>query len=175
MPEVRKQSFYIYEICDVANSDKTITKIKAKNNVGEYPVYAATINKPFAYINFYNNEKPCLVVINDGAAGCTYLVNDNKYTIGKHATGLIPHDGIDIRYLQKVVEPIFTNIAKGYGLGNLPKADILNTKVEIPVNKDGTFNLNLQKELAEKYSVIEEQRNVLLQKRMKLYIIKFHI
>lgn len=43
MPEVRKQSFYIYEICDVANSDKTITKIKAKNNVGEYPVYAATI------------------------------------------------------------------------------------------------------------------------------------
>lgn len=53
MPEVRKQSFYIYEICDVANSDKTITKIKAKNNVGEYPVYAATINKPFAYINFY--------------------------------------------------------------------------------------------------------------------------
>ena len=73
MPEVRKQSFYIYEICDVANSDKTITKIKAKNNVGEYPVYAATINKPFAYINFYNNEKPCLVVINDGAAGCTYL------------------------------------------------------------------------------------------------------
>ena len=51
MPEVRKQSFYIYEICDVANSDKTITKIKAKNNVGEYPVYAATINKPFAYIN----------------------------------------------------------------------------------------------------------------------------
>ena len=168
MPEVRKQSFYIYEICDVANSDKTITKIKAKNNVGEYPVYAATINKPFAYINFYNNEKPCLVVINDGAAGCTYLVNDNKYTIGKHATGLIPHDGIDIRYLQKVVEPIFTNIAKGYRLGNLPKADILNTKVEIPVNKDGTFNLNLQKELAEKYSVIEEQRNVLLQKRMKL-------
>lgn len=86
MPEVRKQSFYIYEICDVANSDKTITKIKAKNNVGEYPVYAATINKPFAYINFYNNEKPCLVVINDGAAGCTYLVNDNKYTIGKHAS-----------------------------------------------------------------------------------------
>ena len=42
MPEVRKQSFYIYEICDVANSDKTITKIKAKNNVGEYPVYAAS-------------------------------------------------------------------------------------------------------------------------------------
>lgn len=62
-----------------------------------------------------------MVVINDGAAGCTYLVNDNKYTIGKHATGLIPHDGIDIRYLQKVVEPIFTNIAKGYGLGNLQK------------------------------------------------------
>lgn len=95
MPEIVKQSFYIYEICDVAKSDKTITKMKAKNNMGEYPVYAATINKPFAYINFYNNEKPCLVVVNDGAAGYTYLVNDDKYTIGKHATGLIPHEGIE--------------------------------------------------------------------------------
>ena len=40
MPEIVKQSFYIYEICDVAKSDKTITKMKAKNNMGEYPVYA---------------------------------------------------------------------------------------------------------------------------------------
>ena len=81
MPEVRKQSFYIYEICDVANSDKTITKIKAKNNVGEYPVYAATINKPFAYNNFYNNEKPCLVVINDGAVD--YQNKCQKYELNE--------------------------------------------------------------------------------------------
>lgn len=168
MSEMVKRSFFIHEICDVANSDKTITRIKAKNNVGEYPVYAATINSPFAYIDFYNNDKPCLVVVNDGAAGCTYIVADKKYTIGKHATGLIPHDGIDIKYLQKISEPIFINIAKGYGLGNLPKSDILNVKVEIPVNEDGTFNLVIQKELAEKYSVIEEQRNDLLAKRNEL-------
>ena len=152
----------------MAKSDKIITKMKAKNNMGEYPVYAATINKPFAYINFYNNEKPCLVVVNDGAAGYTYLVKDDKYTIGKHATGLIPHEGIDLKYLQKVAEPIFINIAKGYGLGNLPKTDILNAKVEIPINEDGTFNINVQTELAEKYSVIEEQKNILLDKRRKM-------
>ena len=93
MPEIVKQSFYIYEICDVAKSDKTITKMKAKNNMGEYPVYAATINKPFAYINFYNNEKPCLVVVNDGAAGYTYLVNDDKYTIGRHRFKVFAESG----------------------------------------------------------------------------------
>ena len=168
MSKIVKQSFYIREICDVAKSDKTITRTKAKNNVGEYPVYAATINTPFAYIDFYNNDTPCLIVVNDGAAGCTYIVNDEKYTIGKHITGLIPHDGIDIKYLQKISEPIFINIAKGYGLGNLPKADILNVKVEIPVNEDGTFNLFIQKELAEKYSIVEEKRNILLTKRNEL-------
>lgn len=168
MSEVIKKSFYIHEICDVANSDKTITRTKAKNNVGKYPIYAATINTPFAHINFYNNDKPCLVVVNDGAAGYTYIVADEKYTIGKHATGLIPHNGIDIKYLQKIAEPLFVNIAKGYGLGNLPKADIMNVKVEIPVNVDGTFNIVVQKELAEKYSVIEEQRNILLAKRREL-------
>lgn len=168
MSEIIKQSFYIHEICDVANSDKSITKTKAQNNKGEYPVYAATINTPFAYIDFYNNDKPCLVVVNDGAAGCTYIVTDKKYTIGKHATGLIPHDGIDIKYLQKISEPVFISVAKGYGLGNLPKADILNVKVEIPLNKDGTFNIPVQKELAEKFSLIEEQRNILLAKRNEL-------
>ena len=168
MSEIVKKSFYIRDICDVANSDKTITRTKARSNEGIYPVYAATLNTPFAYINFYNNDRPCLVVVNDGAAGCTYIVDDKRYTIGKHATGLIPHEGIDIRYLQKISEPIFKNIAKGYGLGNLPKADILNVKVEIPINEDGTFNITLQKELAKKYLIIEEQRNILLSKKNEL-------
>lgn len=168
MSEVVKKSFYIHEICDIANSDKTITRTKAKENIGEYPVYAATINTPFAYIDFYNNNKPSLVVVNDGAAGCTYIVTDEKYTIGKHATGLIPHEGVDIKYLQQISEPLFRNIAKGYGLGNLPKKDILNVVVEIPVNENGTFDIETQKELAEKYLVIDEQRKNLLSKRSEL-------
>ncbi|MDE5780365.1 MAG: restriction endonuclease subunit S [Lachnospiraceae bacterium] len=164
MSEIKKQLFKIKDICDIANSDKTITRISARKNEGIYPVYAATIATPFAYINFYNNDKVCLVVVNDGASGSTYIVSDEKYTLGKHVTGLIPHEGIDIRYLQYISEPVFKNIAKGYGVGNLPKMDILNTEVAIPINKNGTFDLCTQEELANKYRVIEDNKMNLITK-----------
>lgn len=175
MSETVRKLFKIKDICDVANSDKTITRIKAKENEGIYPVYAATIGAPFAYINFYNNDRPCLVVVNDGDSGCTYIVSDEKYTIGKHATGLIPRNGIDIKYLQKVSEPVFKNIAKGYGLGNLPKVDVLNAEVPIPINQDGSFDLNVQNELAEKYKMIEKQRGILIAKNNELKNINVRI
>jgi len=163
MPEINYKKVKIKEICRPAKADKTITKAKAKENEGIYPVYAATIGKAFAYINNFNNTEPCLVVVNDGDAGNTYIITDKKYTIGKHATGLIPVDDIDITYLQKVATPIFMKIAKGYGLGNLPKKDIFEAEVSIPT-KNGKYNIKLQKELADVYAQIYDQRTILLSK-----------
>ena len=134
-------------------------------------MYAATIGVPFARINFYNNDKPCIIVVNDGASGSTYIINDDKYTIGKHVTGLIPHADIDIYYLKFVAEPVLKNIAKGYGLGNLPKADVLKAEVELPIKEDGSFDLQKQQDLAGKYQIIEEQKQVLLEKAKELEII----
>ena len=151
----------IKEICRPAKTDKTLTKAKAKENGGIYPVYAATIGKAFAYINTFNNTDSCLVVVNDGDAGNTYIVTDKQYTIGKHATGLIPVDDVDITYLQKIATPIFMKIAKGYGLGNLPQEDIFEAEVSIPI-KNGKYDITLQKKLAEVYAQIYEQRNLLI-------------
>ena len=167
MSQIEYKKVKIHEICTPAKADKTLTRSKAKEKEGSYPVYAATIGEVFAYINDYNNTQPCLIVVNDGDAGSTYIVNDPKYTIGKHATGLIPHSDIDLVYLQKVATPIFQNIAKGYGLGNLPKTDVLNAEINIPV-KDGKYDLQLQQELSKVYSQIEEQRLCLLRKAYEL-------
>ena len=161
MSQIEYKKVKIHEICTPAKADKTLTRSKAKDKEGNYPVYAATVGEVFAYVNDYNNTQPCLVVVNDGDAGNTYIVNDEKYTIGKHATGLIPNSGIDLIYLQKVATPIFQNIAKGYGLGNLPKTDILNAEVNIPI-KNGKYDIQLQQELSKVYFQIEEQRQHLL-------------
>ena len=166
----------ISEICDVAASDKSITCANAREREGTYPVYAATIGEPLAYINFYNNDRPCLVVVNDGViAGYTYIIGDEKYTIGKHITGLIPHDGIDIEYLQLVSEPIFRRIAKGYGLGNLPKVDVLNTVIALPITDDGAYDLEEQRRLAGIYSEIEEQQQKLLGRIFEIQELFIHI
>ncbi len=165
----------IIEVCDIANSDKTITREKAKANEGVFPVYAATIGEPFAYIDFYNNEKPALIVVNDGASGSTYIVNDDKYTIGKHVTGLIPHEGIDIQYLQLVSEPVFKRIAKGYGLGNLPQADVKSAVISIPIRDDGTYDTEEQKVLSDIYSEIARQKENLQKRIFEINELLIHI
>jgi type I restriction enzyme S subunit len=166
----------ISEICDVAASDKSITCANAREREGTYPVYAATMGEPLTYINFYNNDRSCLAVVNDGVkAGYTYIIEDEKYTIGKHITGLIPHDGIDIEYLQLVSEPIFRQIAKGYGLGNLPKLDVLNAVITLPITDDGTYDLDEQRRLAGIYSEIEEQRQKLLDRIFEIQELLIHI
>ena len=167
MSEIEYKKVKIKEICTPAKADKTLTKSKAKDKEGFYPVYAATIGEAFAYVNDFNNTEPCLVVVNDGDAGNTYLVNDLKYTIGKHATGLIPDKDIDMVYLQRAATPVFMKIAKGYGLGNLPKTDILEAEINIPV-VNGKYDIELQKRLAEIYIQIDDQKNVLLSKVKEL-------
>lgn len=166
MSETKFKSVKISKICEIADADKTITKAKARAHLGVYPVYAGTVGRPFAYMDTYNNEDPCLVVVNDGAAGSTYIVNDSKYTIGKHATGLIPKKNIDLIYLQKVATPVFLEIAKGYGLGNLPKTDVLDAVVNIPVKND-EYDIELQKHLASAYLEIEDRKGA-LQKKLSI-------
>lgn len=163
MSEIIYEKVKISQICTPAKSDKTLTRAKAKEKEGLFPVCAGTIGEPFAYVNDFNNTKPALVVVNDGDAGSTYIVNDEKYTIGKHATGLIPQSDIDIVYLQKAATPILKEITKGYGLGNLPKTDILSAEVKIPV-ENGRYNIELQQMLAKVYSDIEDKKQILSDK-----------
>lgn len=167
MSQIEYKRVKIHEICTPAKADKTLTRAKANEKIGVYPVYAATIGEVFAYVSDYNNTRPCLVVVNDGDAGNTYVVTDPRYTIGKHATGLIPNPDIDLDYLQIIATPVFLNIAKGYGLGNLPKTDILNAEVSIPV-KNNRYDIQLQRELSKKYVYINEQKNVLLRRISEL-------
>lgn len=68
MSEIEYKKVKIKKICTPAKADKTLTKAKAKEKEGLYPVYAATIGEAFAYINDFNNTEPCLVVVNDGDA-----------------------------------------------------------------------------------------------------------
>lgn len=76
MSEIKYKKVKISQICIPAKADKTLTRAKAKEKEGGLPVYAGTIGEPFAYVNDYNNTQPALVVVNDGDAGSTYIVND---------------------------------------------------------------------------------------------------
>ena len=164
MPEIRKK---ISEICDVCNSDKSLTKRKIFQLDNKYPVYAASLNEPIGYTDYYINDRyPALVVINDGAAGKTYIIEDEKYVIGKHATGLLIKDEykklIDIRYLRIIAEPIWIEMNKSKGRGNLPKQDIMNSYVVLPTTNNGELDYYKQKEVADNLEMVIIQKNNLI-------------
>ena len=170
MPEIKKK---IIEICNVCKSNKQLTKEKLFKLDNNYPVYAGSVGTPIGYADESNNSvAPALIVVNDGAAGKTYLINDEKYVIGKHATGLTIKEEyinqIDIRYLQYIAEPIFVNKNKTEGRGNLPKAEILNTYVPIPTTESGEIDFKTQKAIADNIDLIDEKRNVLEESKHKL-------
>ncbi|SCK02026.1 Type I restriction modification DNA specificity domain [uncultured Clostridium sp.] len=162
----------IKKICDKCASNKTLTKEKLKDKKDLYPVYAGSVNTPLGYSDSYNNEKDALLVINDGDSGKTYTIKNQKYTIGKHVTGLTIKEEylnlLDLDYLKIVSEPLFIQKNKSQGRGNLPQRDILDTEVPIPINLDGTYDLKKQKEIANKYKSIENIKKTISKKILEL-------
>lgn len=162
---VKTKEVSIIQICDICISDKSITKAKIQRIKGDIPVYSATIGKPFGFVDFYNNDTPALLVVNDGDSGRTYIVKDEKYTIGKHVLGLKIKDKykeqISLEYLQIIAEPLFLKKAKGNGLKNLPGVMIKETKILIPVKQDDTYDIDTQLDIARKYSKVEQVKKQL--------------
>lgn len=173
MPEITYKQVKIADICDKCASDKTLTKAKLKNKEKLYPVYAATLNNALCYTDTYNNEETALLVVNDGVnAGKTYIVTDEKYTIGKHVTGLRikPEykEEIDLNYVRIIAEPIFIKQNKTQGRGNLPQVDILNSFIPIPIKNSKVFDFDIQKDIANKYYSLKTKKNELLLKRQEI-------
>lgn len=162
----------LYEICDECKADKTLTKKKLHAMKSIYPVYTANIGIPFEYADFYNNDEPAIIAVNDGAAGRCYIVEDDKYVIGKHASGFKIKsqykDCLDLTFLKLSLEPIFINKNKAQGLGNLPKVDMLETEINIPILENGEFDINRQKEIAQNYINIEREKELLKIQRNKI-------
>lgn len=160
------------QICDVCKADKSLTKKRLHAMKSIYPVYTANIGKPFEYADFYNNDEPALIAVNDGAAGKCYVVMDDKFVIGKHASGFKPKpqykDYLDLYYLKIMLEPKFINKNKAQGLGNLPQSDMLDTEILIPLDDNGNFDLNKQKELSNKYDLIQKEKQLLLLQKEKI-------
>lgn len=177
--ELNTSKVKISQICDKCISDKTITKEKLKDKPKIYPVYAGSVGSPLCYTDSYNNQKDALLVVNDGDSGKTYIVKNQKYTIGKHVTGLNIKEEylnlIDLDYLQIVSEPIFVKQNKSQGRGNLPQKDILNTYVPIPVKEDGTYDLEKQQEISNKNKVIDNIKKSISKKITELIDIQIEL
>jgi len=165
------QDFSLAGLLEPVKGKGKYTKKYGETNKGEYPVYSASANKPLTYIDTFDYEGTYLSWSTNGFAGTVSILND-KFSINGDRGVLLPKlEEIDIQYLRYTLQPIFRCLAKGRigdrGADEFTKlypTMIADVKVPLPVNKDGSINLEAQKQIAQRYGAIEKYKHEILNK-----------
>ena len=176
----------INELFKLENGSGEYTKSYCINNRGEYPVFSGNTFDAFAQINKYDYDGDYLTWAKDGLAGYIMCLS-GKFSITNHRGILIPTDkckNIDYEYIKYVLEPLFRNNVKGrvghdgeneYTTLNGTMISQIKTKISIPINEDGSFDLEAQQEIAKKYRKVQQVINSISQKIDELVSIKISI
>lgn len=177
----------------IGSNGSSFTKTFIKNNSGDIPVYGASKEdeKPsYGYVanNAIIREKrngkiqetkvkyfnDCLTYNIDGFAGYVFY-RKGKFSISEKVRPLIIKDEykdyLIPEFLKFIIEPIFRDNRKGR-LGEDEKNEytklyinmIEELEISIPINKDGKFDIERQKEIVSKYKAVEEIKNSILKK-----------
>lgn len=155
------------------------TKVWVTENQGDIALYSGTTTGEYARINKADYNGEYLTWCIDGLAG--YIMYHNEsFSLTCHRGVLLPTEqcvNIDLRYIKYVLEPIFRRRKKGRE-GDLGKNEYTSLKpiaikrmkdvIPIPVREDGTYDIDKQRELADKYEQIEEIKESLINKITEL-------
>lgn len=155
------------------------TKTWVSENQGNYPLYSGTTTGEYAKVNKADYMGEYLTWCIDGLAG--YIMYHNEsFCLTCHRGVLLPTErcvNIDLRYVKYVLEPIFRRRKKGRE-GDLGKNEYTSLKpiaikrmkdvIPIPVREDGTYDIDKQRELADKYEQIEEIKESLINRIIEL-------
>ncbi len=155
------------------------TKVWVSENQGNIPLYSGTTTGEYAKINKADYNGEYLTWCIDGLAG--YIMYHNEsFSLTCHRGVLLPTEkcvNVDLRYIKFVLEPIFRSRKKGRE-GDMGKNEYTSLKpiaikrmkdvIPIPVREDGTYDIDKQRELADKYEQIEEIKQNLINRIMEL-------
>ena len=172
------KEYKVSEIFNTSLSDGKYTKSYTTKNIGKFPLYSGQTDGEYANINSYDYDGSYLTWAKVGLAGYIMHHDNEKFSITNNRGILLLKDkynNLNLEFLKILLEPIFRKNIKGR-LGTqekneyttLSKEMILNIKDKliIPINNDGTFDIEKQKEIVRKYKVIEEMKKSILEKSL---------
>ena len=161
------------------NGNSKYTKEFCQSHIGEIPLYSGNTEGAFGYVDSFDYDGEYLTWAKDGLAGYI-MIHNGKFALTGHRGILIPKEScknIHLKYIKYVLESVFRANKKGRE-GDLGKNEyttlnsymIKNMKdtIPIPVQEDGSFDLEQQKMLALKYEKIDKRKKELIQKVSKL-------
>jgi len=172
----------IFDLSKRTNSSK-FTKSFIERNKGTIPVYSASKDEnavDYGYvkdcidgIKYFEN---CLTWNIDGSIGKIFF-RRGKFSLSEKVIPLILREkyrNCDQIYLKYTIENELAS--KNFGFTNKAgKSKIQNIQIKIPVDSKGSFDLQKQKEIAEKYYKIEEIKKSIKAELEKIENIKVDI
>ena len=174
MAEVRYKEETVGNLYKFVKGTNKINKKVINENKGKYPVYSGSIVNDglMGYINFYDFDGEFIRIITVGQVGETSIIN-GKFSLAQNngvlvAKDLIKTEYILNEYLKIILLNRLKNKAKGTDTGNkqqsLTNKQILETKINIPINTGGKYDIKAQKEIVKKYEIVEEKKKELKEK-----------
>lgn len=162
------------------NGNASYTKTWCQKHKGVYPIYSANNLEPIDYIDTFDYDGEHLTYSKNGCAGYITIINGRFSINGDRCVMSIKDQYIgkvDLLYLKYYLEPIFRKNKKGrigaFGKNEFTKLNStmvkgLNITVPIPLASDGSYNLDKQREIAERYKQIDEIKQGLIDKIVQL-------
>lgn len=164
-----------------------ISKAFIASNKGHNPVYS-TQKDIFGYVNSYMKEGKYLLWNTDGLAGYIKITN-GKFSYTNIVGIMIPTNYYDMSlisldYLKNYLEPVFRKNRKGrFGINgkneytkiNSTMIKNLNIKIPIPITDNGDYDIEKQREIAQKIAAIESIKSDLYNKVIELTNIKINL
>lgn len=144
---------------DIKSGNSKLTQNYLNQNKGEYIVYSANTkqNGVFGYIDTFDYDVECIQLTTNGVyAGTLFYREKHKFSINGDARILIKKDdNLDYHYLLYALKKEFA--FHHFNWENKPTIEkIKPIEIPIPINSKGEFDLDKQKEIAEKYRKVEE-------------------
>ena len=165
---INKKKIPIDDIFKIIKGKAKYTRKYIKNNTGVYPVYSSqtTNDGIIGKINSYDFDIECLTWTTDGAYAGTVFYRNEKFSMTTHCGALILKEmyknSIDLNFVHFY---LFNNLKK-YAQGESNKRITVNTIkniiIQIPILANGLFDLQTQKEIAQKYQTIKQIKQQLI-------------
>jgi hypothetical protein len=168
--DVNKPKFVKLAIKDIFDlkiktNNSKFTKTFIDKNKGTIPVHSASKfpeNVDYGYVKDklegVKYFEDCLTWNIDGSIGKVYL-REGRFSLSEKVIPLILQkkhkDNLDLLFLKYAIEMEFSKHYFGFD-NKAGKGKIQEIEISIPTDKTGNFDLNLQKQLAEKFKRIEE-------------------
>lgn len=174
MAEVRYKEVTLGSLYNFVKGTNKINKKIINEKKGEYPVYSGskTNDGLMGYINFYDFDGDFIRIITVGQVGETSIIS-GKFSLAQN-NGVLVSKNIEKtkfilnEYLKIILLNQLKNKAKGTDTGNkqqsLTNKQILSTKINLPIDFAGNYDIEIQKEIVKKYEIVEEKKKELKEK-----------